>query len=326
MSDPLSVWVPRGGEMVPIARAAARAPLRVHTGEDPPSDADRVRVLVSGTPKPEWMDALPALSFVLVPYAGVPPRTANLLRAYPGVRLHNLHHNAAPTAEMALALLFAVAKRVVPIDDQLRRGDWRERYASRPTAWLLAGRRALVFGWGAIGKRVGRALRALDMDVVGVARSARNERDGTRVVAVADLDAELASADVLCLTAPATPQTRGLFDAPRLARLKRGALVVNVARGSLVDEEAFYAALKSGQVAGAGLDVWWQYPREEAARSACPPSQLPLAEMQQVVFSPHRGGHTDATERLRGEALAVLLDQIASGQTPDNAVDLEAGY
>lgn len=136
----------------------------------------------------------------------------------------------------------------------------------------------------------------------------------------------LRDADVLVLASPATDATRGLVDADLLARLPRGAVLVNVARGALVDERALYDALVSGHVGGAGLDVWWRYPRTTAARRATAPTHLPFHELDNVVFSPHRGGLTVETETLRGRALARLLDQIATGADVDHRVDPERGY
>lgn len=325
MSEPLVVWAPSGGPFVAFVERAVQSPITLHCDDTVPDAARRIEVLVSGTPDPAWLDALPALRTVIIPYAGVPPKTVALLERYPHLGLHNLHHNAEPTAEMALALLLAVAKRVVPADRQLRRGDWRSRH-DEPRAWTLARRKAIVFGWGAIGQRVGRMLQALGMQVCAVGRTARVDASGTTVVAAAALDPALAGAEVLIITAPATPHTRGLFDAGRLALLARGALVVNVARGTLVEEAALYEALQRGQVGGAGLDVWWRYPRNEAERSACEPANHPFQAMEQVVFSPHRGGLTVETERLRGEGLAALLDQAARGEPLANRVGREAGY
>jgi phosphoglycerate dehydrogenase-like enzyme len=121
-------------------------------------------VLVAG--RPERAELVAGLRAVVVPFAGVPAPTRELLAGFPGVALHNLHHNAAPVAETAVALLLAAAKRIVPKDRALRRGDWREA-GGEP---ILDGRTALVLGYGAIGTRVAAACRALGMNVLAVRR------------------------------------------------------------------------------------------------------------------------------------------------------------
>ena len=243
--SPLHVWVPGGGAFVANAQEAMTGDVVWVLDEGIPSVA---HMLVSGTPTAEWLDGCAGLRAVVVPYAGVPTKTAVLLAARPHVALHNLHHNAAATAEMAVSLLLAVAKHVVAGHTTLRRGDWSLRYGA-PVGVTLAGRRAVVLGWGTIGARVGHVLRAMDLDVVGVARSARPSEG---VVAVDALDEALIGADTLVVTAPATEQTCGMVNASRLARLAPGAMVVNVARGALIDERALFEALRKGALVASG--------------------------------------------------------------------------
>jgi phosphoglycerate dehydrogenase-like enzyme len=103
-------------------------------------------------------------------------------------------------------------------------------------------------------------------------------------------------------------------------------VLVNIGRGRIVAEEALYAALRSGQLHAAGLDVWYSYPPDEAARAHHRPSAHPFHELDNVVMSPHRGGAADETARLRMGALAELLNAAARGEPVPNRVDPEAGY
>lgn len=271
-------------------------------------------VLVAGTPTREEMEASPALRAVVIPYAGVPARTRELLAEFPGVSLHNLHHNAGPTAETALALMLAAAKRILPIDRALRAHDWRPRYDERARGLGLEGRTAVVLGYGAVGRRIGDACRALGMDVLGLHRESHQP-----------LPDVLPRAHVLFVCVPWTPATDGIVGARELALLPDGAVLVNVGRGPLVDEKALYEELRSGRIA-AGLDVWYRYPRTEAEREDTPVSRFPFHEIDNVVMSPHRAGHADTTERLRARHLAELLLAAEQGRAMANRVDLEAGY
>jgi len=303
-----------------ILRAASPS-IVFTTGRPVPPDA---AVLVAGRPSAEDLDAV---SVLVIPYAGLPARTRSLLRARPHIVAHNLHHNAPAVAEMALALLLSVTRCLGPMDRALRSFDWRGRYAPDP-AFTLSGRTVLVLGYGAIGRCLAPPLRALGARVLATRRrlAAPVEEQGVSVFPAAQLDALLPEAAALVVALPHTAETDGLLGARRLALLPRGAALVNVARAGIVDEYALHAALASGQLCGAGLDVWYRYPRSAIGRADTPPCDAPLWELPNVVFSPHRAGHVQDTEAQRMASLAQRLRQIAAGGPAAGRVDLEAGY
>ncbi|MCO6451715.1 MAG: hypothetical protein J5I90_13100 [Caldilineales bacterium] len=134
------------------------------TGEEVQNPAD-VDVLVDGRPSRDDLIASPILRTLIIPFAGVPPETAELMTEFPQVVVHNLHHNDASTAETAMALLLAAARQIVPIDQAFRRHDWTLRY-DPPNLVTLDGKTALILGFGAIGQRVARACLALGMRVL----------------------------------------------------------------------------------------------------------------------------------------------------------------
>lgn len=281
-----------------------------------------VDVLVTGRPAPG--DLAQVRRALVIPYSGLPGRTrASLLAEAPDLPVYNLHHNAAAVAELAVGLVLAAARCIVPMDRALRRHDWRPRYAPDPSV-PLGGETALVLGWGAIGCRVGRALAALGMDVQATRRQPR-PGDPAFVHPADTLDTLLPLARVVVVCLPHTPETDSLLDAAALARLPPGAVLVNVARAAVVDEQALYDALVSGHLHGAGLDVWWQVPNAADAGEA-PPSRLPFAELDQVVLSPHRAGHGGHVEAARHADLARTLNALAAGRQPPHRVDVRRGY
>ncbi len=270
-------------------------------------------VLIQGVPTRTDLQAHPDLRAVVIPYAGVPSRTRELLREFPQVALYNLHHNAASTAETAMALFLAAQKRVVPIDRALRQHDWSPRYNSdRPGG--CDNQTTVVLGFGSIGRRIGRACEGLGMSVIGLRRS----------TPVPPRDA-LPQASALFVCVPWTEETEGLIGVEELRLLPDGAVVVNVARGPVIDEAALYTELKSGRLA-AGLDVWWNYPKNDEDRKHTQPANHPFHELDNVVMSPHRAGHTAETEHLRQTHLIQVLAALAQNQTPPNRVDLDRGY
>jgi phosphoglycerate dehydrogenase-like enzyme len=264
---------------------------------------------------------LPHLRAVVVPWAGPSRELISLVRSMPGVSLHNLHHNAGATAEMAIALLLAVAKSVVPRDRALRQGDWGRR-GRAASARLLHGGTALILGYGAIGRRIARACRALGMRIVAVRREA-DPSDPAWIFGVTDLPRLLSKADAILCSLPLTTQTEGLMGASELSLLPAHTIVVNVGRGPVFDEAALYEALASGRLWGAGLDVWWNYPPGE---DRCLPSALPFHTLDNVVMTPHCGGWAEFIDSFRFRELARLLRRVRDGDWSANLVNLDRGY
>jgi len=323
------IWFPKPYDDGVIE--ALRALVPAHTvSRDPSSDAE---MLIEGRPDEAMLDEGSGLKWVVVPFAGVPHATIDLIRSRPDITLHNLHHNAPHTAETALALLFAAAKQIVPMDQAMRRNDWGPRYTPEWTE-LLGGKTAVILGYGEIGRRVGAVLRALEMTVLGV----RRHPSGPDEFGPADFPSLLPRAEVLIISAPLNAETEGLVGPAEIAALPDGAILVNVGRAQVVDERALYEALKSGKLHSAGLDVWYRYPVEKGTAvpgyfttpppSALdtPPSAYPFGELRNVVMSPHRGGATAGTEAHRVKHLARLIEIAASGNQVPNRVDFEAGY
>ncbi len=204
--------------------------------------------------------------------------------------------NAQSVAEMTIGLMFAAARRIGWMDRELHEGRW-----SRAQDGLeLHGKTIGLAGFGQIGQRVARVCQALGMQVAAF-DPALAGRSGPvpGVRQVASIDELLPLSHVLSLHVPLNRQTRGMIDAARLALLPRGAIVVNTARGEVIDEAALVAALRSGQLYAAGLDTMAEEPL---------PSGSPLAQLPNVVLTPHVGGSTPAAldGMARGAALNVL--------------------
>lgn len=286
---------------------------------------EHTQVLVAGRPSHEDLAAFPDLETLIVPWIGIPPETLAVVRKFPHLNLHNLHHNAEPTAEMAVALLLAAAKRIIPYDQALRKHDWRLRYHKPSDVLLLAGKKALILGYGEIGKRIGCALEGMGLEVVFVRRTTGAE-EMSGVYPVSALEDLLPDADFLILALPLTSETEGLIGEKQLQLLPSSAVLVNVARGKIINEAALYQALSEKWIFGAGLDVWFNYPGIEEERLGTPPGEYPWHTLENLVLSPHRAGHVRETESLRMNALAELLNQIARGLPITNRVDPDLGY
>ncbi|MEU6427779.1 2-hydroxyacid dehydrogenase [Microbispora sp. NPDC046973] len=236
----------------------------------------------------------PRLAFVQQPSVGVDGHDLEAL-ARAGVPLANTAGvNAAAVAEWCLAAALALLRHLADGDRDMRAGEWPQFAYQRRE---LAGCRMGVIGFGPIGAACARLFGALGCRVSYWSRTPRTEAYGA---AYLDLEALVAGSDVLVLAVPLAPETRGLIDAERIARMPKGSVLVNAARGGVVDQAALLAALESGHLAGAALDVYDSEP---------PAPDDPLRSCPGVLLSPHAAGVTpEATTRL----IRCVLDNLAA--------------
>lgn len=224
--------------------------------------------------------------------------------------------NSVSVAEHTMTLMLAAAKHLREYDAAVRQGEWEFRKSAR--AVELAGRRALVVGYGRIGRRVAVLCRAFGLDVLvhDISARALEEAAAAGHSCFAELDAGLAQADLLTLHVPLTARSAMLIDAARLARLPRGAIIVNCARGGILDEEALARALTEGAVGAAALDVFEQEPFRRAHS---------LAGFDNVVLTPHSAATTQEGARAMAVAMARnILGGIDGQLDPACVVDPDA--
>jgi D-3-phosphoglycerate dehydrogenase len=221
--------------------------------------------------------------------------------------------NAASVAEHALMLMLNLARNVVPVSAAVRRGEWRVRGQSG--TFELGGRKVLVVGFGRIGTRVARLCSAFGMQVMvhdpylpaGTIRGAGYE--------VVGRDAGLAQADIVTLHVPANESTRNMVNAAFLSRMKPGAVLVNTARGTLVDEAALEAALRSGHLGAAGLDVLRVEPMMQG---------LSMLELDNLVVTPHVAASTaEGLRRMAWDSAGNVIDFLAGRVDRDAVVNGE---
>jgi len=211
--------------------------------------------------------------------------------------------NADAVAELALALMLALARELPRLDRSVKGGNWeRPQYQGRE----FRGRTVGIVGYGQIGRRVARLATAFGAKVVLHSRSAIADAGGAEVEA--DFAALLRRADILSLHCPLTSETRGMIGAAQLQALPPGALLVNTARGALVDETALADALRSGRLAGAGLDTFSVEP---------PDSKHPLFALDNVICTPHVAGSTKGSLLRVGTIAASNIVRHLRGKAPD---------
>lgn len=302
--------------------------IRLTIGEANASSGD-IHILIAGRPQREILAANKHMHTLIIPWTGIPPETRSLLSDFPHIALHNLHHNAPPVAETAVALMLTAAKNIIPADQALRRGDWTIRYERPARSLLMEDKTLLILGFGEIGRRIARICHAMGMKVIAIKRNVIGEPEDPFVEAIhppEKLHELLPLAQTLMVTLPLTPETEDLIGERELALLPEDAVLVNIGRGLIINEEALYHALKHGELGAAGLDVWYNYPSDEANRAHTYPSDCPFWELDNVVMSPHRSGLTKEIDYLRMGHLAILLNAAANNEEIPNRVNLQRGY
>lgn len=224
-------------------------------------------------------------------------------------------------AEHVMALVLAMAKRLPSAMRYQQRKLWGQEslWNERPRPREIAGATLGLVGVGSIGQEVAERASAMGMNVIAVRGSNRGEAPAfvSRVHGPEELDRVLEAADYLVLAAPVTPQTKEMINAARLAKMKQGAYLINVARGALIDEPALVDALRQGLIAGAALDVFEHEPLA---------TDSPLWAMENVLITPHSAAMTEKLWDRHFELLCRNLRAFLAGQPLLGVVDKQRGY
>lgn len=272
-------------------------------------EAARRASIIFGNVPVEWLSDTPNLQWLQLNSAGLDPYNQLDWSQRPNVVVTNLHgFFGQPCAETVLAGILAFYRGVVPLLDYQRRSQWTGGQL-RPSLQLLSGKNALLLGAGAIGQRVGTLLSAFDCSVTYLQR--------THPPTLADLDSLLPQADVVVAALPETPETMKLFNNSRFTVMKPGSILVNVGRGSVLDEDALLEALTNGTLAGAVLDVTAVEPL---------PADSPLWQRPNVVLTQHTGGGYADEKSGKVGVFTDNLRRFRAGKALQHRVDFEKGY
>jgi D-3-phosphoglycerate dehydrogenase len=290
-------------------RSVLRTPAAWQNAADLAAAASRARALVVRNRSQidrDLLDACPRLRVIGRAGVGLDNIDLAAAQAKGVVVVAPLGANAVSVAEHTLGLALALARRVVALDKDCRRGGW-DRTPGRELSGSVWG----LLGAGATGLACGRLASAVGMRVLAYDPATSHAAElAAAGIRLAPLDEVIATADVLSCHLPATLDTRHFVDASLLARMRPGALFVNVGRGAAVDEQALAAALESGRLGGAALDVREQEPARPGR----------LEELDGVILTPHVAGITEQSQERILSVLAADISAVLDGRPPAAAV------
>lgn len=227
---------------------------------------------------------------------------------------------SVPMAEHTMGLLLALARNFPDSVRQQDQSRWSQQDLWDKPQHLteLNGQVLIIVGYGSIGRELARRAKAFDLRVWGVTRSGKGDlTHAERIVAISQLDEVLPQADFVVIAAPETPETKHLIGEPQLARMKPGARVINVSRGSLLDESALVRSLTSGTLGGAALDV---------AETEPLPPESPLWKAPNLFITPHTSAVSDRLWNRQTALFMELLERWFDGREMFNRVDFARGY
>ncbi|HWH49759.1 MAG TPA: 2-hydroxyacid dehydrogenase [Burkholderiales bacterium] len=266
---------------------------------------------------PADMPPAPRLRLLQLPGAGtddiafeaVPPQAA----------VCNVYEHEIGIAEYIFSAMLQWAVGIPRMDAALRRGQWYGSHLSGPRHDELYGKTVGIIGYGRIGREVARRARAFSMKLLACSRTPRGADEFVESVGgMNHLPELLRASDFVVLALPLERSTIGVIGPRQLAGMKRTAVIINVARGALIDERALFEACRDRRIGGAAIDTWFKYPAE--GQLVGEPSNLPFRDLENVIMTPHASGWTEGLRPRRCKIIAANLDRVARGEPLVNVV------
>lgn len=311
------------GKVEELARAFPEHSFISYSSDsDPKAHISDAEVIVKGNLSQADLDKARNLRMVVVPWTGVDGLPLERLRER-GVIVSNTHENAEVVAERAVALALAVTGRVVELHNDLAQGVWLGRPSNKEATWYsIIGKRCSVLGLGKIGQAIAKLISGFECEITGFKRTSGGEFSYVKRV-TDDIHDAVRAGDLVFVALPLTKKTAGIIGSDLLSQMK-GKYLVNVSRGRVIEEQALYDALKSGTLAGAAIDVWYEYPSSD--RPATLPSRYPIHRFSNVVMSPHVGSWSvESMHSMVNGALKNIESFLLKGR-PEEEIDLDELY
>lgn len=283
-------------------------------------------VIVTGRINEDEIRSAKKLKIIFVPFTGLNHFPLKLIKER-NILISNTHAQSKYVAEKAVALALALLGRVVEYHNGLKKGNWFRLFDEDDTWQSIQGKTCGILGYGSIGKNIAKLLKAFECRIIGFKKhiGSRNKSECRYADEITDnLSEVLDKSKIIFVCLPLNNETKGLLTGKDLINLQ-GKYLINIARGEIISENALFSALKEGILAGAALDVWYNYPGKNQEGPVFP-SNTPIYELPNVVISPHKSSNTaDAINAMIDDTLENIRSYLLTGKTK-NTVDKERYY
>ena len=231
----------------------------------------------------------------------------------------NVFEHEIPIAEFVMTAILQGVTNLIQLNQNIRNNNWSGSYIFGPAHEELFGKTISIIGYGHIGKEVAKRIKPFGVYVIGC--GPREPTSGERPDAfypIGDLNTVLALSDFILISAPLTSETRGLISKTQFKKMKSSSVIINIARGEIIDEDALYHACKERKIGGAVIDTWYQYPIRFSEHT--PPSRFNFSELDNILMSPHASAWTNALIHRRTRLMAENLNRLSKGLALLNVV------
>lgn len=279
-----------------------------------PDALKKADAVVTGRLLDKEIEELEKLKVIFVPFTGLNTFPVELIKKK-NILISNTHANARYVAERAVTLALSLLGRVVEFHNDLKQGKWNRSIEDDDMWTTLQNKTCGIIGFGNIGLNIAKLLKGFDCNIIGFKKHTGSSKTDFANEITGDLSYVLNKSDIVFVCLPSSGETKGLLSAELLLKMK-GKYLINVGRGDTVDEDGLYNSLKNGILAGAALDVWYNYPgkKEEPVF----PANKPFRELPNVILSPHKSSHTiEAVNAMIDDTIENIRSYILRGK-PNN--------
>lgn len=291
--------------------------------------ATDANVFLGGLISEPLCDASPNLKFIQIPWTGVDNLNFDTIQKI-GVRVCNSHSNATAVAEHALALLFDAAKKISYHDHELRQGNWNRPKTDNtnevsPFSKKISGKKIGIIGYGHIGKRIQTFLSGFNCEFYISSTSIKQKySEGNKYFYPSDSFDAICFVDYLFICVPLTDKTKGFMNKNVFDSMKNSSVLINTSRGEVLNEVDLYNALKNNDISGAGIDTWYNYPKN-SNEPTMPSLKSHFWELDNIVMSPHRAGFIENELPHLDDAI-ININRTVYGFEPFNIISLKNKY
>ncbi len=294
--------------------------------EDAPADVlKKAEVIVGWVPIKPLLERAENCVLFQTPSVGVSGKRLEFFREHPEIKIANSHANAYAVAQHSLALLLSLCNRIIPYHLDMISGEWTPN-SDYISSIVLKNKTAGLLGFGAVGRQIRDFLSPFQLDFIACTYSGKGPAQKVKkYFRYDDRHNFLKHTDILFAALPLTRETRGMIGQEELRLLGKEGIIINVSRGAVIQEKALYDALKNEVIAGAGLDVWYDYDPETQDGKKYP-FHYPFHELSRLVCSPHRAA-SPFTAQDRWDDVMENINKVNAGRRDFvNLIDPEKGY